>query len=521
MKELNSPFRRLNAANFFKLVTITLASLGQWSCSSQIPGASDVTSANDLKRSEMSSLISISDSIKESWLELRAANKSNVPSPIRVSAKSCIDKKFIFGAPLLVLGQTFDVSFEEEGGLLAVALVDDSETKLNGLVIGNDLKDAICATSRDANANFVQIDPKQYDVLRGTISSALAKLTPDCRSIDFDGKVAQCQLEVLMPQAALVRTEEFQKAMIRKWSRQPYILARRTGVVSTLARTATNISDDESFAKFCRVLQFSLPEELPVVMTSRRWQNALCSGQSANRRQAAFYGLAKGAQELDMLRELYEGTSRVGLLSVKIPEKDIPGRVADISRQPLRVTIAPDAAVSKSLVDQAKKYLGRDGRENTVRRLVRNKRGSRNRKFFETVSVAKPSSQTESPGTEMCWHPIFSETLGLLRTADGMKLTGKGFNLECGFTDERSESEDQEVAALSRYLLQSLSSETEFVLDNGQSKLLRLPEGNYRYTVHVLPANPLDSEEAEDEGAPKSSGAINWNSTRRHAIRSW
>jgi len=102
-----------------------------------------------------------------------------------------------------------------------------------------------------------------------------------------------------------------------------------------------------------------------------------------------------------------------------------------------------------------------------------------------------------------------------------MKLTGKGFNLECGFTDERSESEDHEVAALSRYLLQSLSSETEFVLDNGQSKLLRLPEGNYRYTVHVLPANPLDSEEADDEGAPKSSGAINWNSTKRHAIRSW
>jgi hypothetical protein len=102
-----------------------------------------------------------------------------------------------------------------------------------------------------------------------------------------------------------------------------------------------------------------------------------------------------------------------------------------------------------------------------------------------------------------------------------MKLTGKGFSLECGYTEERRVDPEAEVAALSKYLLHSLSSETEFVLDNGQSKLLRLPEGNYRYTVQMLPENPLDSEEVDEESVPKTTGELNWDSSRRHMIRSW
>jgi hypothetical protein len=121
----------------------------------------------------------------------------------------------------------------------------------------------------------------------------------------------------------------------------------------------------------------------------------------------------------------------------------------------------------------------------------------------------------------MCWHPVFGEAYGLLRIADGMKLTGKGFSLECGYMEDRSDNAESEVAALSKYLLQSLSSETEFVLDNGQSKLLRLPEGNYRYTVQLLPENPLDSDGVDEDSVPKTSGELNWDSTKRHSIRSW
>jgi hypothetical protein len=317
-----------------------------------------------------------------------------------------------------------------------------------------------------------------------------------------------------------VKTEDFQRAMIRKWSRQPYILARRTGVVATLAKTAIYSSKRDGFDKFCKILQFSLPEELPVVMTSKRWQTALCSGRPDLQRQASLYGLAKGTQELAMLRELYEGVSRVGLLSIKIPEDVIPGRVPESSRQPLRITISPDQEVSRRLVDEAKKYLGRPDRDEKPKRLVA--RNHRRRGQQTVVAAPVEVLQAKAPErSDMCWHPVFGESWGLLRIADGMKLTGNGFNSDCGFIYEHEDGLEREMASLSKYLLQSLSSETEFVLDNGQSKLLRLPHGKYTYKVHVLPPNPLDLEEVDEEGTPTSSGEIAWGDAKNLSIRQW
>jgi hypothetical protein len=283
------------------------------------------------------------------------------------------------------------------------------------------------------------------------------------------------------------------------------------------------MTNDDGFAKFCKVLQFSLPEELPVVMTSRRWQNALCSGRGDLRREAALYGLAKGTQELAMLRELYEGVSRVGMLSVKIPPNVIPGRALDVSRQPLRITISPENEVSDRLVQEAKKYLGRSERDDhQPKRLVHRKSSKRGGKQIEVKTTPAPALTALAPSrSDMCWHPVFSESWGLMRTADGMKLTGNGFNMECGFIYEHEDADQKEIASLSKYLLQSLSSETEFVLDNGQSKLLRLPHGKYQYTVHVLPANPLDTEELDEENTPTSSGEIAWGSIRNLSIKQW
>jgi hypothetical protein len=477
-----------------------------------------------VSQGEPTSLLTISGPIKENWVELRPLNGANNPGFIRLNAKSCIEQKFVFGVSMLVLGQVYDISFEEENGQLAVALVEDAETKIQGAEIQQDLKAEICGATRDPVDGFITLTDERHADLSRVLITAMGKMVPDCKSIEAGSRVAHCQLEALLPQPALVKTEDFQKAMIRKWSRQPYILARRTGVVSTLARTVTDVSNDEGFAKFCRVLQFSLPEELPVVMTSHRWQQALCSRDNKIRREAALFGLAKGTQELAMLRELYEGTSRMGLLSVKIPIQTIPGRAQEVSRQPLLVKIAPDEAVSKNLVDEAKKYLGRSDVDERPRKLLRGKRSGRSKKYFEAadmVGKAAAVNLAHASRADMCWHPVFGESWGLLRIADGMRLTGEGFSLECGLIYERSDASIKEMASLSRYLLQSLSSETEFVMDNGQSKLLRLPEGHYKYTVHVLPANPLDSEDIDDESSPKTTGELGWGASRNHAIRTW
>jgi hypothetical protein len=521
MKELNLLFRRLSGFNKFpEIFALTLVAVLA-ACSSRISTESSTVVARETKTKPSLPLISVSDAVRESWFNLSSDGKMTTHSPLRVSAKSCIDMKFVFAANLRVLGQDFGVTLEEDEGQLVAAIVEDSETKLTEINLPAGIKEQICQAPRSPDTELIVLSEAYLKQLQELIAGVLLKIAPDCRKINFESTAAVCKLDQMMPQVAVIKTEDFQKSMIRKWSRQPYILARRTGVVSTLARAATNLTNDEAFAKFCKVLQFSLPEELPIVMTSRRWQTALCSPESESRREAAFYGLAKGTQELEMLRELYEGTSRVGVLSVKIPGSEIPETQEVITRQPLRVIISPDDEVSQKLVDQAKKYLGRTDLKARPRRSLRNKRGSNVRKFIEVASANQGVQSRVPEPVEMCWHPVFGEAYGLLRIADGMKLTGKGFSLECGYLEDHSDSAETDMAALSKYLLQSLSSETEFVIDNGQSKLLRLPEGHYRYTVQLLPENPLDSESVDEEAVPKTSGDLNWDSSKRHAIRSW
>ncbi len=519
MKKLSSLFKKSSDADRFK-IKIFLLVLFAGACSRQIDVARHSISSQEPGQAS-TPFIALANPVMQSWREVRSASLPAIPSHLRVGAKSCVDQKFVFASTLLVLGQSFDMAFEEENGHLNLGVVEDSETKLIGFEIAQDVKDALCQGSNQFSNNFILIDNNLHARLVNVVAGAMGKIVPDCKSVTFDSKFAQCHLEQMLPQPALVKTEEFQKAMIRKWSRQPYILARRTGVVSALARSAISLNNDEGYAKFCKVLQFSLPEELPVVMTSRRWQNALCSGQANIRREAALYGLSKGVQELSMLRELYEETSREGMLSVKIPLDTIPGRAVETRRQPLRVTIAPDADVSKKLVDEARQYLGRPEVDEQPKHLTRGKRSSRFRARQERVLPKQQIEALAAARSDMCWHPVFGESWDLLRVADGMKLTGDGFNFDCGFIYEREGAAKRELASLSKYLLQSLSSETEFVMDNGQSKLLRLPEGTYQYTVHVLPANPLDSEEIDDDSSPKSTGELGWGTSRNHAIRVW
>jgi hypothetical protein len=523
MKESNLPFKRLSATRLplfsIYLGLFTLAS----ACNSRKPTADVSTESPNLERP----LVSVANPDKDTWIRLRSA--AEPVGPLRLSAKSCVERKFLYSAQLNVLGQSYDMVFEEEAGQLSLVTIEDSETKLVGLDVPQELDDAICASQTssaiDSKAeDGFALDEKHHAQLQNTILAAMKKVAPDCKTIVFGADSAQCRLEAMEPGIAIDATEDFQKVMIRKWSRQPYILARRSGVISSLAKVASVPANDEAFSKFCRVLQFSIPEELPVAMTSVRWQKALCSEHASVRKEAALYGLAKGIQELALLRELYESTSMVGSLSVKIPAGLIPGRAPDVARQPLRITIAPDENVAKRIMDEAKKYLGRPEIEGVPKRLVRAKRHGKHGRSVDVAATAVPAGVPAANATEksdMCWHPLFSESWNLLQIVDGMKLTGKGFNLDCGFIYERAVVAGSELASLSKYLIQSLSSETEFVMDNGQTKLLRLPEGIYQYTVHVLPANPLDAEEVDDKNVPKTTGELGWGSSHKHSIKVW
>ncbi len=517
MKKSNFPFRKLSVYKFPIVPILFSLCLVVNACKSLKPNPSITVVGPKpivVHRSQANHV----------WINI-TSQKATL-SNLRFGAKSCADQRFVFGATLGVLGQSYDLAFEEEGDQLVLASVEDSETKLSGLEINKALKDALCVAQISGDdqlltENTILVDEAQVVLLQNTILAAMKQLVPDCTSLEFGAKEAKCRLASMQPEEAMTATEQFQKVMIQKWSRQPYILARRSGVVTTLARIAAESSPEEAYLKFCRVLKFSIPEELPVVMTSLRWQQAVCSGQASLRQEAALYGLAKGIQELALLRELYEETSLAGTISIKIPLESIPGRALDVPRQPLRITIAPDVAVSQKLMDTAKKFLGRSEQDEAPKRLVRHRKNSAARRVQELAEAQTQNIVDTLVQTEICWHPLFSASRSLLQIADGMKLTGKGFHLECGFVYDHDAIAGTESAALSKYLIQSLSSETEFVIDNGQTKLLRLPEGQYKYTVHALPANPLDAEEQDEKAGPKSTGELGWGTNQRHTIKSW
>lgn len=166
----------------------------------------------------------------------------------------------------------------------------------------------------------------------------------------------------------------------------------------------------------------------------------------------------------------------------------------------------PDAEVSHRLVEIAEVILGRPH--------VQNRRGRRTASVVDQVVALEPHKS-------LCWHPMFSDSTALMRVADGMRLTGQGFKGECKVSESELALHTDGSDPLAKYLMQSLTSETEFVIDNGQSKLLRLPEGAYSYSVQALPQNPVDAEESDSESTAETRGDLSWGSVRNHTVRSW
>src|SRR5690606_35733312 len=76
--------------------------------------------------------------------------------------------------------------------------------------------------------------------------------------------------------------------------------------------------------------------------------------------------------------------------------------------------------------------------------------------------------------------------------------------------------------AVKAFVLASITSETEFVITNGRSKLLRLPEGEYRYVVEPYVA-PLGENVIHDsEPQLESRGSLTWaGSYPKPVINDW
>jgi hypothetical protein len=446
----------------------------------------------------------IKDPIKPSWIPLKDSLSDEEGVVAWISGQACIEDDFQLKISFLSGIYATNIQMAQKWGDLNSKIeVDGIAFQVQGGSFSQPVREQICSSVR-AGSESVVIPAEVSSPFKSAVERTLASFITDCRSIEPTREGWVCSLSSLMPQTAITEVEEFQQAMIQKWSRQPYVLARRSGMTMTLARLATRMNDEAGVHKFCKLLQFSLPEEMTLVMTSSRWQKSLCDGNDRQRREAAFHGLAKSVAELSMIRQLYESASKVGGFSIRIPDADIPERSLS-GLQPLRITISPEPEVTNRLVELAEEILGRQPQEAT--------------RVGKRVASLDQSGPQIEPRKTLCWHPVFSDTPALLKVADGMRLTGDGFRGECQTTEKKEQQSS--ANPLASYIMQSLTSETEFVMDNGQTKLLRLPEGKYQYKVQVLPQNPIDADEVVDSETPSSAGIMDWGSTRDQVIRAW
>jgi hypothetical protein len=539
-KHLSDMF--VGRSNFFinasLSIAIALATVQFFaSCQSRKPQENDAPSTfaevsaktpdiNQSLAEKSSSLSSVTEAPAKSWLPVKASAMSPMPF-VWISAESCLGDELHLKFNLLTSSLRTEFVWSQKWSSL------DFKLNIEGRILTGhadksfeDVKSNLCQLIQDSSVSTV-LTADLFGQFERNLTSNLKAVVPDCDNLSLTDLGPSCQMQGQMPQSAIVTLEDYQLNMTRRWSRQPYILARKVGASLSLARAVSRLASDDSLDKFCKLMEVNYSEELPLIMASKRWREAVCLGSATERRAAAQYGLQKSIDELTTLRLLYEATSKPATLNVRIPEHELP-----ISKLPgqtvsFRVVFTPDRDVTSQLVQLAGLTLG------TKESIAQLSRGHHQRKRTASRINQLVNEAPKNENVTVCWHPFFSESSELHGIANGMHLAGETKKLTCGDDHlspvgiKAADYSDQSqltitgAQALAKYLMQTLSSETEFVIDNGRSKLIRLPEGKYEYVIQVLPPNPIDAEDEVSESSVETKGTINWGTGGSHAIKNW
>lgn len=266
-----------------------------------------------------------------------------------------------------------------------------------------------------------------------SLQNFFAKLLPVCKmNVDSRGTLF-CELSHKSADENLEKVSSIQKQMIRKWNRHSYLLARRIAVTKKMAAVMRS-GKNEDLLRFCRLVSESLPEELPLSIRSPEWFDDQCRSDVTEQR-ARLIALTEAIGEIEFLNDTLRSNSRLGYLSLRIDRRKTDFRDFWIVLKPI------------------------------LKQPIENE--------------LQAQKKTEKP--KVCWHPL---------TAKNPELAVIGSHLKLGVSNKEDpcpyllteESYDLEKKA-KRYVKQSVASETEFAITNGRSKLLRLPVGNYQYTI--------------------------------------
>ncbi|MGE0172926.1 MAG: hypothetical protein AB7T49_09080 [Oligoflexales bacterium] len=297
------------------------------------------------------------------------------------------------------------------------------------------------------------------------LQAFLASVAPTC-TFSWESQGLFCKLSQTNSHVLEEELGDIQAHMLRRWTRQPYLITRRLAVTKGLANLLNGGQFGEKRTDYCRIIESSLPEELPVSMRTSRWQKAVCYGSVSEATAVANFGISEALAEIKSLKQQVEENSKQGLLTVRIPS---------------------DLAPSKD--------------------------------FWVTLSplADKGEMDGENAGhlASFCWHPLYQENANFLYLGRVMHLITD--SPTCTTSTLSTLKPERQIA---NYVIDSITSETEFPITNGRSKLLSLPYGSYQYSIQ--PYSPaLEPWEAPDPANVKT-GTINWEKTHSKAqISTW
>lgn len=300
------------------------------------------------------------------------------------------------------------------------------------------------------------------------LMALLQSVAPDCGfAPTADGRLG-CAITHGGETDVRTRLDQLTRNMSTKWNHQPYLLIRRLTLTKQLLDASLQSDQAKALQKFCRVTELSLPHELPLSFRSKTWLSKVCRDKEPNR-DLIMIGLDHATREIEALAHRIEDTSLVGTFTLAVPQDKSPVKEYWISLQPMDLPVL---------------------------------------------------DKTESAALNSCvWHPTFAEDMdkALIAMDLGQIKSPNGKSFCAPIPDLAKAIKDSD-----HYIRASIASEMEFPIVNGQSKLLRLPTGDYKFSITQL--NGPFSEEmfTTEEIIPISIGQVSWKANRpRLVIKSW
>lgn len=287
----------------------------------------------------------------------------------------------------------------------------------------------------------------------------LSVVSPPCQFSYLTHRGFYCSLEHRDPVVIVAGLKRIQRRIVDRWQRQPYLLVRRLNIALQLAQTVAN-DQPPVFDVFCRVLQISYSSELPLVFNDANWRSGVCAHAVIEEAiTVAYNGLELAYREIQLFTKLFERTSKMGNVAVRISADERPGKR-------FWLELIPETDVISGI----------------------------ERSYRAVLKTNPPSG---------CWHPLLTGTMSLARA----------IGLVDSCDNYPSFVANRQIAG---YFIDSIASELAFAISNGRVKLLRLPKGNYRYRIAHMPNYYLPSSTTE-----VAHGNLQWQEHGRPLISSW